>query len=81
MAWQSQIKNIGTRVKLVVFYADDQPIRSKTYHAFKTEEDSGKAVQNMTRRILQGVDFGRYKTAIFYDNGIEVEKYIQGIKQ
>jgi hypothetical protein len=78
--WQDQKNNIGNSIKLVVFFSDDQPEKSKTFHAFKSEEKTGKAIQNMRRRILGRLVFGKYKTAIFYQDGLEVEKWVNGIK-
>lgn len=78
--WNNQTNNVGNSIKLVVYYTDDQPEKSKTFHAFKAEEKAGKALQNMTRRILNRLVFGKYKVAIFYENDIEVERWINGIK-
>jgi hypothetical protein len=78
--WQDQKNNMGDSTKLVVFFTDDQPEKSKTFHAFRSEEKSGKAIENMRRRILGQLVFGRYKTAIFYENGNEVERWVGGIK-
>ncbi len=78
--WQDQGNNIGNSIKLVVYFTDDQPEKVQTYHAFRSEEKTGKAIQNMRRRILGRLVFGKYKAAIFYDNGTEVERWVNGIK-
>ena len=62
----NQTKNIGNSIKLVIYFADDQPEKSKIFHAFKAEENTGRAIQNMSPRILGKLVFGKYKTAIFY---------------
>jgi len=78
--WNNQSANMGTRVKLVVFYAPDQSRKCDTFHAFAGEEKQGKAIANMRKRILEKKLFGRYKTAIFYKDGNEVERWNYGIK-
>ena len=79
--WDNQQSNLGTQIKLIVYFAEGQPKRVKTYYAFKNEEKKGTAIDGLTRRILKKSAFGKYQTAIFYDNGAEVERWVGGIKQ
>lgn len=79
--WNNQSSNIGNSVKLVVYFTDDQPKRVQTYHAFKSEEQSDKAIINMRKRILQRLVLGIYKTAIFYRDGVEVERWVDGVRE
>lgn len=79
--WTSQTNNISENVKLVVYYNDDNPQKSQTFHAFKSEEKAGRAVIGLRRRLIERKLFGLYKTAIIYDHGQEVEKWINGVKQ
>lgn len=80
MTWNSQTNNMGNSVKLVVFYHDGLSKISDTFHAFKGEEEKGTAIAGLTRRILQGKVNGMYKTAIFYKNGVEVERWNNGYR-
>ena len=79
--WNNQASNIGSSIKLVVYFTDDQPKRVQTYHAFKSEEQSDKAIINMRKRILQRLVLGIYKTAIFYRDGVEVERWVDGVRE
>lgn len=78
--WNNQSKNMGNSVRLVVYFHPDQPRKVQTYYAFQSEEKKGTAIQGLTRRLLQGKLRGMYQTAIFYADGAEVEKWINGIK-
>lgn len=78
--WNNQRSNQGNRIKLVVFYTPDQPKKSDTFYAFAGEEKTDKAIPNMRKRILQNKVSGLYKTAIFYKDGTEVERWRDGIK-
>lgn len=78
--WDNQTNNIGNSVKLVVYYTDDQPKKVQTFHAFASEEKTEKAIPNMRKRILQKLVFGIYKTAIFYKDGEEVERWVDGYR-
>jgi hypothetical protein len=78
MDWNNQTNNIGTRFKLVVYFYPDQPTANKTYWAFLSDEKKGIAIQKLTDRILKKLVFGLYKTAIFYDNGNEVQRWQDG---
>lgn len=80
MTWTKQKKNMGKNIKLIVWYTADQPRAVDTFHAFLEEEQKGKAIAGLTKRILNGHARGRYKTAIFYNNGVEVERWNDGIK-
>ena len=79
--WDNQTNNQGTRYKLLVYYYSEQPRSQQTFLAFAGEEKKGTAIAGLTKRILLKYAFGRYKMAIFYDNGTPVEKWIEGIKQ
>lgn len=81
--WQTQSSNQGNRLKLLVFFYDSEPERVKTYHAFNSEEKKSpdKAISKMTQRLINGKLRGHYKTAIFYLDGKEIEKWIDGVKQ
>ena len=78
MNWTEQKQ--GTKTKLIVYYNDNEAQKSQTYHAFAGEDTKGTARAGLTKRILQKKDFGRYRTAIFYENDVEVERWSQGIK-
>ena len=78
MNWNNQTNNIGTRFKLVVFFYSDQTTTQKTYHAFLSDEIKGIAIQKLTDRILNKLAFGKYRTAIFYDYGNEVQRWQDG---
>lgn len=80
MNWNTQTNNQGNSVKLIVFFYPGQPETSKTYHAFAGEEKRGIAIAGLTRRILQSKVLGLYQTAIFYKDGVEVEKWVDGYK-
>jgi hypothetical protein len=78
--WTNQSNNVSENVKCVVWFNDDNPQKSQTYHAFKAEEKSGRAVIGLRKRLIEKKLFGLYKTAIIYDNGREVEKWVNGVK-
>lgn len=78
MEWSNQTNNMGTRYKLVVYFYPDQPVASKTFKAFLSDEKKGIAIQKLTDRILKKMVFGLYKTAIFYDYGNEVQRWQDG---
>jgi len=80
MAWTNQENNAGTDVKLLVYMTGDQGERAQTYWAFRGEEIKGTAIAGLRKRILNGKVFGKYKTAIFYNQGVEVERWKEGIK-
>jgi hypothetical protein len=79
--WDNQNNNEGERFKLVVYYYPEQPRSQQTFKSFLGEEKKGTAIAGLTARILLKHSFGRYKMAIFYDNGNPIEKWIDGIKQ
>lgn len=72
---------MGEKTKLIVFFNDNEPQRSQTYHAFEGEEKKGTAIAGLTKRILNKAVSGRYKVAIFYENDKEVERWESGIRQ
>ena len=80
MNWENQTNNQGSDTKLVVYFTPDQPLKSQTYLAFAGEEKKETAINNMTRRLLQRDLMGKYKIAIFYHKGVEVERWKYGIK-
>jgi tetrahydrodipicolinate N-succinyltransferase len=77
--WNEQQQ--GMSIKLIVYFHDNEPVKVKTYYAFLNEEKKGTAIQGLTKRILQKKVFGMYKTAIFYRDGAEVERWVEGLKQ
>jgi len=79
--WTNQNNNMGTRYKLLVYFYPDNIKTTQTFWAFLSDEKKGIAVQKLTDRILKSLVFGKYKTAIFYDNGIEIERWEDGIKK
>lgn len=78
--WNNQTNNMGNSIRLVVYFHPDQPRAVQTFYAFKSEEEKGKAIPALTRRLLQGKLRGLYKTAIFYADGAEVERWSNGVK-
>lgn len=78
--WQNQTKNISDKTRLLVYYTSENPKVSDTFWAFKTEDDQDKAIDNMVKRILQKKLFGKYRIAIFYQYGIEVKRFVNGIE-
>ncbi len=78
--WNNQTNNAGTDVKLVVYYHDDQAETKKTFWAFRSEEIKGTAIDGLVKRILMKLAFGRYKLAIIYDTGKEVQRWTNGIR-
>jgi hypothetical protein len=80
MNWENQTNNQGIDTKLVVYFTPEQPEKSKTYLAFAGEEKKETAIANMTRRLLLREIMGKYKVAIFYHKGVEVERWKNGIK-
>ena len=76
--WNNQTNNNSTRFKLVVYFYSDQTTSQKTFWAFLTDEIKGIAIQKLTDRILKKLVFGKYKTAIFYDYGNEVQRWQDG---
>jgi hypothetical protein len=76
--WNNQVNNMSERFKVVVFFHTDQPKTSQTYNAFLSDEIKGIAIQKLTDRIINKLVFGKYKTAIFYDYGTEVQRWQDG---
>lgn len=77
MANTSQLSD---QTKLVVYFNDNEPVKMQTFKAFEAEEKKGTAIAGLTKRLLLKHIFGKYKVAIFYQNGIEVERWNSGIK-
>ena len=80
MLWSNQTRNQGTSVKLVVWYHPWTGLAPQTFHAFLGEEKKGTAVAGLTRRVLLGKCAGRWRTAIFYRDGVEIERWRDGHK-
>ena len=78
--WKDQTNNMGTRYKLLVYFYPTESKTTQTYWAFASDEKKGLAVSKLTERILLKMVLGRYKTAIIYDNGVEIERWEEGRK-
>lgn len=77
--WANQSNNMSSRFKVVVwFYSHLQP-ETQTYWAFLYDEKKGTAVTKLRDRIINKLVAGKYKTAIIYDNGVEVERWKDGV--
>jgi len=79
--WKDQSNNMGTRYKLLVYFYPTENKINQTYWAFAVDEKKGLAIKKLTDRILLKSVLGKYKTAIFYDNGVEIERWEDGIKK
>ena len=77
MNWQNQDNNSGTEIKLLVYFFNGT---NQTYWAFLQEEKKGTAISGLIRRILNGKAAGLYKLAIFYNKGVEVQRWENGIR-
>lgn len=77
--WNNQQNNMSKRFKAVVWFYDHLPIKSQTYKAFLSDEKKGTAVTKLRDRIINKLVAGKYKTAIIYDNGAEVERWKEGV--
>lgn len=79
--WTTQTHNMGRSVKLVVYWHEWTGRQPATFHAFRGEEERGRAVEGLTRRILQRYALGKYRTAIFYRDGVELERWENGLRR
>lgn len=78
--WNNQTDNISTRYKLLVYYNATEPKTSQIFWAFKADERKPDPLDGLRKRILKKYVENRYKLAIFYDNGQEVERWESGIR-
>jgi len=79
--WKNQQNNISSRFKAVVWFYSHLSPESQTYWAYLYDEKKGQAVTKLRDRIINRVVLGRYKIAIIYDNGVEVERWKEGVLQ
>jgi len=79
--WNNQENNISTRFKLLVYYYPTEPRESQTFWAFKSDEKKTDPLNGLRTRILKKHAENRYKLAIFYDNGVEVERWECGFRK
>jgi len=81
MGWTDQANNTGTRYKLLVYYYESELKQKQTFWAFLSEEKKGTAIAALEKRIINKYAKGRYKTAILYDNGVELKRWEDGIEK
>lgn len=79
--WPNQSNNMSQRFKVIVWFYSHMNPESQTYWAYLSDEKKGNAVEKLRERIINRLVLGRYKTAIIYDNGNEIERWKEGVKQ
>ncbi len=79
--WNDQANNMSGRYKVVVWFYSHLTPETQTYWAYLSDEKKGQAVAKLRDRIINKLVLGRYKTAIIYDNGVELERWKEGVLQ